>query len=319
MNYKKVGMIVATILWIGFAVYLFQDFSNSKDNEKSYTESENVSLSHFLHSRNENTLTLDTISRRLFDIQTEEGTSGRAIAIGQGYFLSAWHVVREGKEYCVVLQAERIHGTCFPIYILTEDSDKDLVLLKSPVKNAKINLPMITLTENSTYSNNRSYSFYKVLTGKNTGKNFQVTYEIEEHYMPEKERKKYPVHLNYNPDIRLFEINGYLMTYDTKRIEKIYKNHSDKENSMLYNLSKEEEYLFSFPVFNGDSGSGIFIKDHRGNLVLTGIVLRAWNTAKMISTPNNPLGHRAIQATITFAANRKSIESFIINYINRGY
>lgn len=313
-------MIGITIFWVILALAVFHE----KPQKKKYSEIENETLGRFLQNRDSALLTKKNISERLFDIQSNDGTAGRAVAIGKGYLLSAWHVIRDDKNYCAVLQSERMDGPCFDLFVLAQSPENDLVLLKSSSRDKRINLPVIALSSLSPSGQMQSeYTFYKNLSGSGERKNFSLDYSIEEFYMPKGSQKTHRAGLRYFPSLNLFEISGYRMSYDIKNIEKIYgkgKNRKvDSKETFLYDLSQENEYLFSFPVFNGDSGSGIFIKDHRGQLSLTGIVLRAWNTRKMIATPGNPLGHKAMQTTITFAANRDSIENFIIRYINRGY
>ncbi len=307
---KKIFIpVVLTLFVVGYHGFFFL----RTPDRPSFKEQENKTLSHFITSNNDTGLSMPQIAERLFDIQTPDGTSGRAFLIGNGYLITAYHVIREKSNMCAVTQEDRIHGICYPIFPLSLDEKKDLALVYS---DADIFQKSVISLFSGT-GKMEKFSFLKILSGKKKQEPFLASYTMEEFYHGNKREHK--VNLQYHPDSAAFEVSGHKMEYDTKAIEIMYNLRKTEADAVLYELSASEEDLYSFPVFNGDSGSGILAKDSRGNYHYTGVVLRAWNTRREIPTPGNPMGYKSIQATVTFAASASSVETFIIHYINQGY
>ncbi|GEM_PF-3590827 len=307
---KKIFIPVVLTLFVG--VYHSFFFLETPDRP-SFKERENKTLTSFILSNNNTGLSMAQIGERLFDIQTPDGTSGRAFLIGNGYLITAYHVIRKKNNMCAVSQEDRIHGICYPIFPLSLDEKRDLALVYS---DADIFQKSVISLFRGT-GKVEKYSFFKILSGEKRTEPFLVSYTMNEFYHGNK--REHSVNLLYHPDSAAFEVSGHRMEYDTKAIEKMYNLRKKEEDAVLYELSASEEDLYSFPVFNGDSGSGILAKDNRGNFHYTGVVLRAWNTRREIPTPGNPMGYKSIQATVTFAAAASSVETFIIHYINQGY
>lgn len=287
----------------------------------------------FLNFTPESALDQVDIGQLLYDIETKvrtkkgiEGkTKGRAVSIGDGYFLTAFHVIdpeeskKEAREMAqdmslrledisvkLVPQNRRGYGTDFAqgFEVAYRDRESDLALLKAPVENrsgrAKVHLASPSLSIGQAVS-----TFFWV-----SGIPKVVKYEFElngrNYYDNATTMRLGKLILPANS--LLFEKQGWVLPYNPDLMR---KSSDDTDQSLI---PVKDGNFSSIMSYNGESGSPVFVRLRNGKYIFAGILTAGWQIEYYIKTPENPLGYSHMAQTGTIFAHREPIARLISGY-----
>lgn len=250
------------------------------------------------------------IEHLLYNIRMEGGiqssTRGRSIHIGDGYFLTAYHVVDpkkvgRGQSLKLLPQSRgRLSDFAQGFKIVHYDEESDLALLKIPVERmeGKAN---VHLALNSPNLDEVVSVFYALSEEPR-----QTPYEFDllgKNYYDERDIMRLGK-LVLPANSSLFEKQGKILPYDKYLFMKKFG----------INPIPTGGSFSSITGFDRDSGSPVFLKYPNDKYVFIGIVTAAWPMWHQIGTPGNPLGFKWIYQHGTLFPNRYPIKSLIRNY-----
>ena len=252
----------------------------------------------------------DSIDKRrieplLYDIVNKR-TRGRAVHIGNGYFLTAYHVVK-GVEtsHKLIPQLMRYSNYAKDFKILYYDIDADIALLKVSVDNRE-DKSLVHLSPRVLRVGENVSSFTRL-----SGSPFSQSYEYEiygKDYYDEKSDMKIGK-FDLPAGSLLFETRGFVLVKNESLILKdVIGGEEIAKKSLKYSQ------FTSLMMYNADSGSPVFLRLDVDRYVLAGIVTSALGIRHKIITPNHPLKYKGMQQTGALFAHRDSIEKFIMNY-----
>ena len=252
----------------------------------------------------------DSIDKRrietlLYDIVNKR-TRGRAVHIGDGYFLTAYHVVK-GVEtsHKLVPQSIRYRNYAKDFKILYYDSDADIALLKASVDNRE-GKSLVHLSPRILRIGENVLLFTRL-----SGSPLSQSYEYEiygKDYYDEKSDMKIGK-FSLQAGSLLFETQGFvLVKNDSLILKDVIGVDEISKKSLKYNQ------FTSLMMYQGDSGSPVFLRLGVDRYVLAGIATSALGIQHKIITPNHPLKYKGMQQTGASFAHRDSIEKFIMNY-----
>lgn len=241
----------------------------------------------------------------LYDVIDKKGTAGRAVHIGDGYFLTAYHVVN-GRETSHKVIPQSIRGTIYSndFKILHYDSDADIALLKVPVENRK-GKPLVHLSPRILKVGENVSSFTRL-----SGKPLSQPYEYEL-YGKDYYDKKSDIKIgkfNLPAGSLLFETQGFVLVKNDSSIISVPSSTPSVAKSLKYSQ------FTSLMMYNADSGSPVFLRLGADNYILAGIVTSGLGIEHGIVTPNHPLKYKEMQQSGVIFADRDSIEKMIVNY-----
>ena len=227
----------------------------------------------------------------LYDVETRINTAdgiknqtrGRAVMIGDGYFLTAFHVVnpKEAKTEAVKVardlsvKLEDISMKLIPQYrrgylrdfaqefeLVSYDEKSDLALLKAPVEDrngqARLHLAQSPLNADEGVS-----IFLRVL-----GRRRLIDYNFElkgrDYYNPAKELNL--GRLSFPAGSLLFEKQGWVLPYRPQVIGKLIE---DKDKALI---SDADANFSSILSYNGESGSPVFARLRNGSYLFVGML-----------------------------------------------
>ena len=285
------------------------------------------------------------IEQTLYDVQSPSDTMGRAFRIGKNLFLTNHHVIASvllsGKYAQLVKQERRgfLQSRQGEFEILFHDKTRDIALLR-----LKSLIPKQTQEESkkSTWEKwkDKFSRFFQSRSNQEKIPENKVYFRLYDQILKEKEhvtefirfdgdnikhkgywlkfggfdlydREKYIDDLGefiLPPNSALFEKKGYVLPFRKKEIavltEKIPSN-------------PKYEMITSIPVYQGESGSPVFLEAKKGKYYLAGITTKTLGAGDTISTPGHPLGILAYERTVSFIIHRGAISTFITNYLKK--
>ncbi|MEM7182897.1 MAG: hypothetical protein AAF518_18440 [Spirochaetota bacterium] len=269
-------------------------------------------------------LTSQEVESRLYDIQTDQGTRGRAFHIGNGFFLTAYHVIKGIKApYYLVLQSKRgpvedTKNASFQILHYIEKPDVALLQLKHRQRSLAGGVPLIQKAP----AKNADVSLFIRLTKGNTGHSgYDLSFGGIDYY-DAKQESKYLGRFLLPPASYLYEKRGLVIDYDIAKIRKKigYFNKSKKKQDRVYIdsifNSPQDKTLTTISAYQGESGSPVFQRIEENQYQFAGLVLAVSLVNQLIPTPKHPLGFYAHDRTITLLAHQKPIVQLLKEYIN---
>ena len=251
-----------------------------------------------------------TIEYILYDVQSPTDTMGRSFKISDGLFLTNHHVIRkviDGKYAQLVKQEKRgilsdIEGE---FEVLEYDIPSDLALLRLKKYNPKDDETIVHLYKRTPKVKEKVSEFIHLSGEGGKHKGYHFDFGGKDIY----DKQKYIKHLgsfDLPPDSALFEKKGYVLPFKEKEVQRLTKGLPSK---------KEYEIVTSVPVYQGESGSPIFLEIGEGEYYLAGVTTKTLNTGEMVYTPGDPMGHIAYDRTISFIVHRDAIFKFITKYL----
>ena len=334
-----------------FFISLFFSLACSKPDIK--TVEYNVLLK-FLEFDSSQHVTTSHIEQTLYDIQSSTDTMGRAFRITKYLFLTNYHVIAStlisGKYSQLVKQAERgfLQNKGGEFAVVAHDKTQDIALLQlkdsTPQADKKTNYlnkfwdtlqNYWKILKNKTqqiFTNKLSDSkkimipedqpyfhlYNRVLKEKEAVTEFirfngddikHIGYQLKFGGFDLYDKKKYVEYLGdfvLPPNSALFEKKGYVLPFQEKEIAIL----TEKLPS-----SSKREMITSIPVYQGESGSPVFLEEKKNHYYLAGITTKTLSAGDTISTPGHPLGILAYERTVSFIIHRDAILKFIQNYL----
>ena len=248
----------------------------------------------------------------LYDIQSPTDTMGRAFKISDTLFLTNYHVIQKviaGKYAQLIKQEKRgvILDREGEFEILEYDTKSDLALLQLRNYKAVDYEAVICLYDRNPKEKEKISEFIHLSGEESKHKGYHLDFGGKDIYS----KGKYIKHLgafHLPPNSALFEKKGYVLPFKEKKIRELTKPLSSK---------KEYEIVSSVPVYQGESGSPVFLETNENKYYLAGIVTKTLNTGEIISTPEDPLGYMAYHRTVSFIVHRNAIYQFIKKYLSK--
>ena len=252
-----------------------------------------------------------TIQSILYDIQSPTDTMGRAFKISDTLFLTNYHVIQKvitaGKYAQLIKQEQRgiILNQEGEFEILEYDTKSDLALLKLKGYKETDDEAVVHLYKRNPGEKEKISEFIHLSGEGGQHKGYHLDFGGKDIYSKEKHIE----HLgsfHLPPNSALFEKKGYVLPFKEKKIQKLTKPLSSK---------KEYEIISSVPVYQGESGSPVFLETGENEYYLVGIVTKTLDTGEIISTPEDPLGYMAYNRTVSFIVHQDAIRRFIKKYL----
>lgn len=240
---------------------------------------------------------IDTIDRRgieslLYDIKDKEQIHGRAIHIGDGYFLTAFHVI-EDEETDLQLFPQLIHDNRLRragnFKVITTDTDSDLALLRIH-NHEKSDAPLIRLFDRIPELGESVSEFIRYDGNK---VNTDYAFQFEHEHIPKLGRI-------------ILRANSPLL---------------EKQGEVEYNSNNPHypRYVHTFgapiPTLFGDSGSPVFVKVDMGKYTLVGIASKIYGDLFRTLTPNHPFFNKDGYSLGSIVIDREAIERVISQYL----
>ena len=238
----------------------------------------------------------------LYDINGREGTLGRAIHIGDGYFWTAYHVVKENQQKMQLKpQARRsfIGGAGF--HVLDYDPITDIALLQSDIQS-KQGKALVTLYSRDLEINDQVLLF-KRLSGRSLRKKYEKDLQGINFY--DNRKKLYLGKFVLPENSLLFENQGRILFNNPSTI---------KVASTDRKVDPKNENFSSLMAYKGDSGSPVFVLLNDGTYAFVGIATTALGIDNWVETPKHPLGYEKMQQTGTYFTHQGPIDRLIMKY-----
>ena len=253
-----------------------------------------------------------TIQYILYDIQSPTDTMGRAFKISDTLFLTNYHVIQKviaGKYAQLIKQEKRgiILDQAGEFEILEYDTKSDLALLQLKNHKEVDDEAAVHLYKRNPKEKEKISEFIHLSGEGGKHKGYHLDFGGKDIYSKE----KYIEHLgtfHLPPNSALFEKKGYVLPFKEKKIQELTKPLPSK---------KEYEIVSSVPVYQGESGSPVFLEKNENEYYLAGIVTKTLNTGEIISTPEDPLGYMAYHRTVSFIVHQNAIRQFIKKYLSK--
>ncbi|MBI3027826.1 hypothetical protein HYY70_06980 [Candidatus Woesearchaeota archaeon] len=276
---------------------------------------ETLLLKDFLTYGEDSSIDRQNISGLLFDIEAKEDpkssriweTKGRAVNIGNGYYLTAYHVVEPksgSKEVMRMIPQSRrgyVVNDARTFELASFDKTIDLALLKAPVEKAEgkavVHLGPWELKEGNLVST------FTRFTGR--PKQADYNFELQGVDFYDKDGKMRVGRLYLPAGSLLFQVEGSVLPYKEEEIKKIPGSGF---------VPAQNANFSSMINYNGDSGAPVFVQLRDGKYALVGIVTSGVQIEHSIKTPGHPLGYDATAQIGTIFAHRDSIERLIKAY-----
>ena len=252
------------------------------------------------------------IQELLFDIQSSTSTLGRAVQITKNLFLTNHHVINRilpgYNDIRLIKQSQRgeFKNKSGKFEIVHVDKIKDLALLKL-IDQAPIGEAYLHLYKEIPKTGDKVSEFIGLIgdTVEHTG--YKLDYGGKDVY----DREKHIEHAGtfiLPPNSTLFEKKGFVLEFKPKKVAALTKNLPSKiENEMLSTIA----------IYQGESGSPIFLELGEDDFYMVGVSTKALNMNEMIPTPGHPLGFMAYARTVSFAVHRDAIHKFLSLYISK--
>lgn len=282
--------------------------SCSKDDKELEVEL----LNDFLKPSEKKYMDRDSIFPLLYSIENEKGTKGRAVHIGDGYFLTAYHLIAGGiSNLILTIQGinSKFFGGDLNFETLTYDNSTDIALIKAPIDKRK-GKAKLHLGENIPKIDDPVSSFIK-LYGMPKSERFELGYNGIDLYNENNIIKNLGKLILPKHSV-LFEKRGKIIKYDGEFLSKILGN-----KIIDLKESAKNECLSSINSFSGESGEPVFMQFSDNEYIFAGIHTSSIYTPHMIKTPNNPLGYKAIPQTYSYFTHRDPIEKLIRSYLDK--
>lgn len=242
----------------------------------------------------------------MYNIIDKKGIRGRAVYIGDGYFLTAYHVVKdEETSLKLIAQLSRYTNYAMSFKILYYDSDADIALLKISVDNRE-GKALVHLIPRLLRVGENVSSFTRLL-----GRPLSQSYEFEiygKDYYGEKSDIKVGKFILPSGSL-LFETQGFVLDNSL-----FLKGEIDNTKIAKYKKYLNYSQFSSLMMYDGDSGSPVFLRLDVDRYILVGIVTNVLGIRHRIITPNHPLKYKGMQQTGALFTNRNSIAKMMMNY-----
>ena len=289
------GITLAAGVAVPIAIRSFSEstaVSSASDLEKQV-------LADFLKPGSE--LTRDQIEPLLFDVtnligsQKKRFTRARAIHLGDGFFLSNYHVIDPNEiepDTTLVLtpQSRRHHVYDFrkPFTIYSYDEKMDLALLKTEVEKttgkALVHLTQYPLKDNDTVS-----IFFR-FSGPTNNTGYEFTLVGVDYY--DRRTRMELGKIIVKPNSSLIEFQGRVIPYHPKKFQDIPGSQGLEDSATAY--------LSSIVSHRGYSGSPVFLQTSDGKYQLASIASGFIRIVNEIPTPGNPLYDSTPQTATVF-------------------
>ncbi len=294
------------------------------------------------------------IEETLYDIQSSTDTMGRAFRITKYLFLTNYHVIApvlvSNKYAQLIKQAKRgfLQDREGEFTVIFHDKAKDIALLRIKKRAEKSSQEIFS--PKGFWGNIENY--WKVLKSK-TQQFFseqsnkeevvpenKVYYHLYDRVLKEKlkisqflrfdgekikhkgyrlkfggfdlyDKSKYVSYMGefvLPPNSSLYEKKGYVLPFQQEKIAILTKTLPS---------SSKKEIITSIPVYQGESGSPVFLENKKSQYYLAGITTKTLSVGDTISTPGHPLGVLAYERTVSFIVHRDTIFEFIQDYLEK--
>lgn len=243
------------------------------------------------------------IENILYDISSVEGfTRGRAVSIGDNFFLSAYHVVK-GNGLVLLPQHRRGYLIDYrqDFDVVFYDETSDIALLKTEDMRIDGN-PNVHLTDEVIIGDD--VSTFMRLVGNPSNNDYDFSFDGKDYYDDSKDAE----------DIgRLILPEGSLLYEKQGKVLELDKEFFNEIDGSFF-PDFEHNLFTSICSYNGESGGPVFTNDN-GNYGFAGIITGGYGIKHDIETPGNPLGIRLMQQTGAFFTGHEGIEKLIRGYI----
>ena len=269
-------------------------------------ELEESLLLDLLSSPANNYVNIKSIEALLFDVKDKETTRGRAVHIGDGYFITVYSAVNKNPENMklspqLLKWSNADYESNFRV--VSYDKESDIALLQIPVNKRKGKASLHLANKISSIDD--KVSAFIGISGFPRDEPYKLEYDGRDFYDQSKPAQKIGK-LILPAGSLLFEKEGKVLRYDKQYFKKI---------KGFYGGMPENENFTSISVFNGESGLPVFLKISDEKYIFAGIVRAGFGIEHKIPTPNHPLGYKGMQQTGAFFVHREPINRLILEYI----
>ena len=263
-------------------------------------------LQSFLRFNESGILEKRDIPDLLFDVQSPNSTLGRAVRLNSNLFLTNFHVVNKQSSAQLVPQSKRgaLKDNTGKFDIIYFDKGRDLALLRLvQTKPNKSNY--VHLYDKMPVANDKVSEFLDLVGDEMEHTGYKKDFGGRDIY----DKDKYLSYVGsfiLPPNSSLFEKKGLVFHFDQTKMDILTKKHPSKA---------EVEILTSIVIYQGESGSPVFLEITRNKYVLIGLTTKALDLGEQIFTPGDPLGFSAYARTANLVVHRDAIQQFVQNYL----
>jgi hypothetical protein len=275
--------------------------------EKSAKQLEQELLTGFLTPPENNKISRQQIQYLLFDIKYKGKTTGRAIHLGDHYFLTAYHVVEDRNDKIFLIhqyKRGKPKKNSMSFEILFYDKNSDLALIRSEKQIEKKGKPLLYLSITNPEPESNVSKFLGLI-GSPREERFEFEYSGKDFYYPDDAFGVMGTMIMHEYSL-LYEIEGRTLKYHEPFFKKAFSEYSGNEITRTFT---------TILTYNGDSGSGIFTKLSEDKFVFTGIITHSYGINFEFDTPEHPLGYKRMQQAGGIYSHRVAIERLIQQYL----
>ena len=298
---KHVVLILFCLNWY----YCAKPTDIPKLTPEEYIETKIVLLDRFMGTVKDSTyhtLNRDSISQILYDIKLENGhRRGKAVHLGDNYFLTVYHVVKEKNNLELIPQRG---GKKIKFTIVAYDPTNDIALLEAENNIIATGMPKIFL-EDDDLEIGTLVSYFQKISPLRTDYNF--TLEGKDWYNIDKDTLVTLGRFISPANTGLYETEGRVLDY-----EQLYYIRQSGPS-----LGESHEFISSIMTYPGYSGGGVFIKLPGDKFNLSGIAKASYELEYSIETPGNPVRHKEYPQTAASVVSGKAIKTLIQSVKNR--
>lgn len=309
-EFLKLGGLGGVVVAAYGVIESQQAITRKQPETKSPEELEIQLLTDFIGT-SQKIIPRDSIESLLYNISSEN-ESATAVHIGDGYFLTANHAVSNTFEKKTIMPHRRnkyVQDVPAQFKVLMSDAYSDVAIIRAEnYQGQRGGYARIRLA-NHIPEIGQTVSMMTRLTGRKPDKEYALKLVGQDFY--EEPKEMYLGRIILPAESLLIEAEGSVLKLDKGKMQKYD----------TYKLIKPDVQSFcSIMSYNGDSGSGVFIKigganSSESHYVFAGILTACMGIKNYIETPNHPMGYRKMQQTGSLFVHREPIHNMIANYL----
>jgi len=275
--------------------------------KKSAIELESDLLTSFIEPKTANYIQRKHLRFILYDIKHKGKTSGRAVHIGDEYYLTAFHVI-DGRNSNIQLipQVKRDQYKRYSqnFHVLYYDINSDLALLRAETSRDRTGKPIITLAPEIPPPG-RNVSKFLALIGEPQEVDYEFEYSGLDFFDP---KKDYGIlgRILLPAKSLTYELEGHVLPYNKKFFAKAFSE---------YKSNRENRRFSTMLTYNGDSGSPVFLKADDHLFAFCGIITHSYAINHEFETPDHPLDYNGMQQAGGIFSHKEPIENLILQYL----